>query len=254
MKMKAMLNRVLALFAALVVAASVAAAAPADQMSERAAFEQLAKKVRKELVTLPWYGVRLFYDFDVHLRQYGHRNSLLPTYAPETKRRSDDEYNNSVRAELPFAGPSLWGHTTRMTLSASYQNTVARSNIEIFQYTRNLYSLSLSWAYPGFDELWGASLVTRGAVLLIAGGLIGFGARWAGGWRGALAVLVLAPLGGWAAVHFRDRLRLLLTEARAYLMLRGPGRLGSELRRRRGEVLAELQRLAAELEVARAQG
>ena len=57
MKMKSLLNRVVALGAALVVAASVAAAAPADQMSERAAFEQLAKKVRKELVTLPWYGV-----------------------------------------------------------------------------------------------------------------------------------------------------------------------------------------------------
>src|ERR1044072_677094 len=51
MKMKAMLNRVMTLVAALVFAASVAAAAPADQMSERAAFEQLAKKVRKEVVT-----------------------------------------------------------------------------------------------------------------------------------------------------------------------------------------------------------
>ena len=60
MKMKALLNRLVALAAALVFAASLApaaAAAPADQMSERAAFEQLAKKVRKELVTLPWYGV-----------------------------------------------------------------------------------------------------------------------------------------------------------------------------------------------------
>lgn len=55
--MKVVLNRVFTLVAALVVAASVAAAAPADQMGERAAFEQLAKKVRKELVTLPWYGV-----------------------------------------------------------------------------------------------------------------------------------------------------------------------------------------------------
>jgi hyperosmotically inducible periplasmic protein len=57
MKMKIVLNKVIALVAALVVAVSVAAAAPADQTSERAAFEQLAKKVRKELVTLPWYGV-----------------------------------------------------------------------------------------------------------------------------------------------------------------------------------------------------
>jgi len=97
--------------------------------------------------TLPWYGIRLFYDFDVHLRQYGHRNSLLPTYAPGTKRRSDDEYNNTLRADLPLACPSLWGEATRITLSASYQNTVARSNIEVFQYTRNVYSLSLSWTY-----------------------------------------------------------------------------------------------------------
>src|SRR5918911_1485110 len=57
MKMKAVLNRLVALVAALLVAASVAAAAPADQSGERAAYEQLAKKVRKELVTLPWYGV-----------------------------------------------------------------------------------------------------------------------------------------------------------------------------------------------------
>src|SRR5215212_7980479 len=55
--MKAVLKRVVALAAALVVAASMAVAAPADQMSQRAAYEQLAKKVRKELVTLPWYGV-----------------------------------------------------------------------------------------------------------------------------------------------------------------------------------------------------
>jgi hyperosmotically inducible periplasmic protein len=55
--MKVVLNRLVALVGALILAASVVAAAPSDQMSERAAFEQLAKKVRKELVTLPWYGV-----------------------------------------------------------------------------------------------------------------------------------------------------------------------------------------------------
>jgi len=97
--------------------------------------------------TLPWYGIRLYYDFDVHVRDYDNRNSLLPTYAPGRRRRADDEYNNTLRADLPFAGPSLWGNTTRMTLSASYQNTLANSNIEVFEYTRNVYSLSLSWSY-----------------------------------------------------------------------------------------------------------
>ncbi len=60
MKMKGILNKAAALFAALILAssvASVAAAAPTEQAGERAAYEQLSKKVRKELVTLPWYGV-----------------------------------------------------------------------------------------------------------------------------------------------------------------------------------------------------
>jgi len=64
--MKAIMNRVIALVAALVVAASVAVAAPAEQPGQRAAYEQLAKRVRKELVTLPWYGVfdNLAYEID----------------------------------------------------------------------------------------------------------------------------------------------------------------------------------------------
>ncbi len=55
MKMKSILNRVAAAFAAVVLAASVAVAAPTERAG--AAYEQLAKQVRKELVTLPWYGV-----------------------------------------------------------------------------------------------------------------------------------------------------------------------------------------------------
>ena len=88
MKMKAMLNRLVALVAALVVAASVAAAAPADQMGERAAFEQLAKKVRKELVTLPWYGVfdNLAYEIDGStVKLYG--QVVRPTTRTDAERR-----------------------------------------------------------------------------------------------------------------------------------------------------------------------
>jgi hyperosmotically inducible protein len=60
------MNKVIALAGALLLATSVAAAAPTEQLGERAAFEQLAKKVRKELVTLPWYGVfdNLAYQID----------------------------------------------------------------------------------------------------------------------------------------------------------------------------------------------
>ncbi|HEX8558428.1 MAG TPA: BON domain-containing protein [Pyrinomonadaceae bacterium] len=67
--MKGILNRVGAVALAAVFAASAAPAASAattEPAAERAAYEQLAKKVRKELVTLPWYGVfdNLAYEID----------------------------------------------------------------------------------------------------------------------------------------------------------------------------------------------
>jgi hyperosmotically inducible protein len=58
-------GKVLAAFAALILAVSAASAAPA--VTEQAGAQaQLAKKVRKELVTLPWYGVfdNLAYQID----------------------------------------------------------------------------------------------------------------------------------------------------------------------------------------------
>src|ERR1051325_1817339 len=55
MKMNTFKGKVLAVVAALLLAASAAVAAPATEQSSDQA--QLAKKVRKELVTLPWDGV-----------------------------------------------------------------------------------------------------------------------------------------------------------------------------------------------------
>jgi hyperosmotically inducible protein len=64
--MKRIVNKILVLAAVLVLAVSAAVAAPADSGGQRLAYEQLAKKVRKELVTLPWYGVfdNLSYEID----------------------------------------------------------------------------------------------------------------------------------------------------------------------------------------------
>ena len=91
--------------------------------------------------------LRLSYDVDVHLRDYGHKNSLLPTSDPGRKWRQDEEYNNTVRIEAPFDGPTIFGEATRMSLALTYQNTVADSNLAVFDYTRNVYSLTLTWSY-----------------------------------------------------------------------------------------------------------
>lgn len=57
-------GKVLAVAAALLLSASAAVAAPASEQATGQT--QLAKKVRKELVTLPWYGVfdNLAYEID----------------------------------------------------------------------------------------------------------------------------------------------------------------------------------------------
>lgn len=47
-------NRLIALVAILAIAASAASAAPSESATS---YEQTAKKIRKELVTLPYYGV-----------------------------------------------------------------------------------------------------------------------------------------------------------------------------------------------------
>jgi tetratricopeptide (TPR) repeat protein len=89
--------------------------------------------------TLPWWAVRLKYDLDVHFRDYTYKNTLLPTYAPGTKWRQDQEMTNIVRAELPLP--------RNFTLAAEYQVTRSFSNIEVFDYLRNVASVSIIWSY-----------------------------------------------------------------------------------------------------------
>ncbi len=79
-------------------------------------------------------------------------------------------------------------------------------------------------------------------------------AAWRWGQWAALAVLVLATLGGYAAIRFRDRLRWLRTEARAFVVLRRPGGVGDEIRARRDELRHEVLALAEELGEPRMQG
>ena len=55
--MKAIKNGIFAFFASLALAVTAAAAVPADQTVRPVNYEQVSKKVRKELVTLPYYGV-----------------------------------------------------------------------------------------------------------------------------------------------------------------------------------------------------
>ena len=104
--------------------------------------------------TLPWGSTRLKYDFDLHERHYRHANTLLPVVNPGTREREDLEQNHVVRVEQVLAaniGPASIGCAPTapcpLTLSAEYQRTVADSNLPVYAYNRNVWSLTLSWQY-----------------------------------------------------------------------------------------------------------
>jgi tetratricopeptide (TPR) repeat protein len=89
--------------------------------------------------TLPWGGVRLNYDFDVHLRSYRHNHTTLPPDAPNTTRRSDTEYTHVVSLTVPLP----WS----LAFVLQYQRTWDESNLDLFSYTRNVVFSFLVWTY-----------------------------------------------------------------------------------------------------------
>jgi len=98
--------------------------------------------------TLPWYGIRLKYDIDVHWRDYGNKNTVLPTPDPGTAWRRDREMTNVVRSEIPIR--VRWDPLVRedsLTLAVEYQSSVTKSTLDVFEFTRNVFSVVLSWTY-----------------------------------------------------------------------------------------------------------
>ncbi len=88
--------------------------------------------------TLPWGETRLRYDYEVHFRAYDNVNSL-PLSSPGSMKRKDTEQLHAFRVEKPLPNS--------LTLSAEYQGTFAQSNIALFDYHRNVFSLIMTWTY-----------------------------------------------------------------------------------------------------------
>ncbi len=111
--------------------------------------------------TLPWETTRVRYDFDLHQRHYTHANAILPADVVTpfdrnrgTVEREDLEQNHVARVEqtlLRNIGPASIGCVPAspcpLTLAFEYQRTVARSNLPVFSYDRNVFTLIMSWQY-----------------------------------------------------------------------------------------------------------
>ncbi|MDT7043000.1 tetratricopeptide repeat protein [Candidatus Nitronereus thalassa] len=98
------------------------------------------------LYTLPWFNIRLRYDYDVHFRMYDSPNTrfsrtgLLPTGITPHVTQTVTEQTHIVRIEKSFPN--------NITLAMDWQNTFSRSNIDIlFNFDRQVISWTAAWAF-----------------------------------------------------------------------------------------------------------
>jgi tetratricopeptide (TPR) repeat protein len=89
--------------------------------------------------TLPWGETRLRYDYEVHFVDYPHTQAVFPVTAPNTMKRHDTEQLHEFRAEKPLSNT--------LTLSAEYLGTFSQSNLAVFNFHRNVFSLILTWTH-----------------------------------------------------------------------------------------------------------
>lgn len=90
-------------------------------------------------LTLPW-ELKFRYDFDVHFRGYTHKHTFLPVgIASPTTRREDVDMYHTAALWREFPG--------NLTAALEYLRNADESNFPIYDYVRNVVTLSLSWRY-----------------------------------------------------------------------------------------------------------
>jgi hypothetical protein len=89
--------------------------------------------------TLPWWDIRLRYDFDLHWRFHKHRHSLIPVTATGTVRRRDREPLHLVTVAKDFL--------TDFTVSLDYLFDNNKSNLEPLEYKRHIVTTSVTWRF-----------------------------------------------------------------------------------------------------------
>ena len=101
--------------------------------------------------TLPWWDIRLRYDFDIHLRDYRHLHTFLPTgiVSPQIH-RSDRDMNHLLSVSKDFIPKDydfLKDFPGYFTLSLEYLLNRNFSNLAVYDYIRNVVTMSVSWRY-----------------------------------------------------------------------------------------------------------
>ena len=92
--------------------------------------------------TLPWRDVRFHYELDVHLRSHTNPHSLIPTAAPGTIRRRDEQLVHLLTIAKDFVLKSQ-----NVTVSLEYLFDDNRSNLAPFDYDRHVITTRFAWRF-----------------------------------------------------------------------------------------------------------
>ncbi len=101
------------------------------------------------MYTLPWWNIRIGYDYDLYFRVYANPNTrltrtgLLPFGGTPLVKQRVTEHNHIVRIEKPFP--------YNITVSLEWQGTFSRSNTDLlYDFDRQLVSSSVAWGFSLF--------------------------------------------------------------------------------------------------------
>jgi hypothetical protein len=94
--------------------------------------------------TLPWRGIRLTYDFDLHYRDYLDPHTILPHGRAGSRERSDLDYTQTARVDVPLP---WFARDQAFFVTGEYINKVVDSNLNVFSYHRNYVTIYFTWQY-----------------------------------------------------------------------------------------------------------
>ncbi len=90
---------------------------------------------------IPWGGMTLRYDYDIHWRGY-EKKQTFPLFTDKNgnlSKRKDTQQTHLVQLTKPLP--------YNLTLTAQYQGIFNKSKIRVYDYSKNLFTLIVTWAY-----------------------------------------------------------------------------------------------------------
>jgi tetratricopeptide (TPR) repeat protein len=90
-------------------------------------------------VVLPWQDLVARLDYEIHWRDYEYAQTFFPDSSGLLSARTDTSRNLFVQISKPF--PNL------MTLALQYQGIWNDSNIPVYNYSKNVFTVLATWTY-----------------------------------------------------------------------------------------------------------